>query len=127
MNTQRIRRPLRAAEQIRGARAGRLHIHRTNAIGRMLDTIAPGTHTVRTIPVTIDDTRRLRVVVENALGQPVTADRAAHRAAAKVLITMFPGVEWTAPQRYTVHTGHVTPDAPTAPAALALDTAEAIR
>lgn len=126
MNTPQRTRTLRAALAIYGARSARQHIARTAAIGRQLDLIAPGTVEVRTAPVTTGTQRRTWVELTDVLGLPL-GDRDAHRAAGRLLMHMFPRADWSAPQRYTVDTGHLTPDAPTAPAELGIDTAEATR
>ncbi|MFE4328693.1 hypothetical protein ACFRQM_04340 [Streptomyces sp. NPDC056831] len=127
MNTPQRTRRLRAGIAIYGARSARQHIARTAAISRQLDQIAPGTAEVRIVPVTIDDQHRTWAVLLNDLIQPVSAGHDARAAAARLLRHMFPRADWSAPQRYNVHTGHLTPDAPTAPAALGIDTAEAAR
>ncbi|MER8086581.1 hypothetical protein ABTZ57_15960 [Streptomyces sp. NPDC094048] len=127
MNPQTTRRPLRGALAIYGARSARQHIARTAAIARQLDQIAPSTAEVRIVPVTIDDQPRTRAVLLNDLIQPVSAGHDARAAAARLLRHMFPRADWSAPQRYNVHTGHLTPDAPAVPTALGIDTAEAAR
>ncbi|MDT0432769.1 hypothetical protein [Streptomyces salyersiae] len=109
-----------------GARAGRRHLARTAVIGRQLDEIAPGTAEVRTVPVTIDGEPRTWVALLNDLAQPI-GDGDARTAALGLLSRAFPGADWSSPQTYTVRTGHLTPDVPTAPAALGIDTAEAAR
>ncbi|WP_326698010.1 hypothetical protein OG909_12070 [Streptomyces sp. NBC_01754] len=109
-----------------GARAGRRHLARTAVIRRQLDQIAPGTAEVRTVPVTLDGEPRTWVVLLNDLVQPI-GDSNARLAAIGLLSRAFPGADWSNPQTYTVRTGHLTPDAPTVPAALGIDTAEAAR
>ncbi|NEA19850.1 hypothetical protein G3I29_31235 [Streptomyces halstedii] len=95
-------------------------------IRRQLDQIAPGTAEVRTVPVTLDGEPRTWVALLNDLAQPIGGGDA-RLAAIGLLARAFPGADWSAPQRYDVRTGHLTPDAPTAPAALGIDTAEAAR
>ncbi|MEV4966693.1 hypothetical protein AB0886_09835 [Streptomyces sp. NPDC024062] len=109
-----------------GARAARRHLARTAVISRQLDQITPGTAEVRTVPVTLDGEPRTWVVLLNDLGQPIGGPDA-RTAAIGLLARAFPGADWSGPQTYTVRTGHLTPDVPTAPAALALDTAETAR
>ncbi|WP_203632921.1 hypothetical protein [Streptomyces halstedii] len=109
-----------------GARVGRRHLARTGVIRRQLDQIAPGTAEVRTVPVTLDGEPRTWVALLNDLAQPIGGGDA-RLAAIGLLARAFPGADWSAPQRYDVRTGHLTPDAPTAPAALGIDTAEAAR
>ncbi|MGW1405058.1 hypothetical protein [Streptomyces sp. NPDC002403] len=127
MNTPQTTRRLRAGIAIYGARSARLHLARTALIGRQLNQIAPGTAEVRTVPVTIDDQPRTWAVLLNDLIQPVTTGHDARTAAVRLLRHMFPRADWTTPQRYDVHTGHLAPDTPAAPVALAIDTAEAGR
>lgn len=116
--TQTIGGP-RAALGILGGQIGRRHLARTALIARQLDAIAPGTARVRTVPVTADrdGIRRTAtwVVLDDALGIPVRADRAAHRAAAALLRRHIPAADWTVAQRYDAATGALTPDAPTMP------------
>ncbi|WP_406014360.1 hypothetical protein OG520_22315 [Streptomyces sp. NBC_00984] len=127
MNPQTTRRPLRAALAIYGARSARQHLARTGAITRQLDQIAPGTAEVHTVPVTIDDQPRTWAVLLNDLIQPVTTGHDARMAAVRLLRHMYPRADWSTPQRYDVRTGHLTPDTPTAPAALDINTAEVTR
>lgn len=128
MNTpQTTRRPLRGGLAIYGARSARQHLARTAVIGRQLDQIAPGTAEVYTAPVTLDDAPRTWVALINALGQPLATDGETRLAAVRLLHHHFPRAGWNAPQRYDVHTGHLTPDAPTVPAELGIDTAETAR
>ncbi|MFJ2909393.1 hypothetical protein ACIO8F_08145 [Streptomyces sp. NPDC087228] len=127
MNTPQRTRRLRACYAIYGARSARQHIARTAAIGRQLDQIAPGTAEVRIVPVTTDDRPYTRAVLLNDLIQPVSAGHDARAAAARLLRHMFPRADWSAPQRYDVHTGHLTPDVPAVPAALGIDTAKDAR
>ncbi|MFE6683964.1 hypothetical protein [Streptomyces sp. NPDC057729] len=134
MNPQTTRRPLRGALAIYGARSARRDMQRTAVIGRQLDQIAPSVATVRTVPVMTDGLggsgRRYTawVALDNALGQPVTADRTAHRAVRQLLLSAFPGADWSRPQTYDVTTGQLAILQPlTAPAGLGIDTAEAAR
>ncbi|UTN92129.1 hypothetical protein SEA_HFRANCETTE_35 [Streptomyces phage HFrancette] len=120
MNSQTTRRrTLRAAHYLTGARIGRRHVTRTAVIRRQLDQIAPGVHTVRTVPVWTDGTGTVRltacVVLLDALGLSVRADRAAHRAAYGLLRRLLPGTDWTHPYAYDVATGVLVLDAPALP------------
>lgn len=100
--------------------AERKHAVRTGVIARQLDQIAPGTIRVRIVPVRTADHNgadRLTtwVVLTDALGGPVGADRDAHRAAAGLLTRMFPGADWARPQVYDAITGALSVDEPTMP------------
>lgn len=111
-----------------GARLARHHVERVGIIARQLDQIAPGTTTVRTVPITLDGERRTWVALDNALGQPVLADRAAHVAAYRLLRNLLPDAPWgTAPLDYDATTGETRDAAPTVPAALGIETAEVSR
>ncbi|MFE4059494.1 hypothetical protein ACFXP3_24930 [Streptomyces sp. NPDC059096] len=92
---------------------------RTALISRQLDQIAPGTARVRTVPVSTerDGEQRLAtwVTLDDSLGGPVKADRAAHRAACGLLRRMFPAADWTRPQVYDAITGDLALDEPTMP------------
>ncbi|MFF5582690.1 hypothetical protein [Streptomyces hygroscopicus] len=92
---------------------------RTAVIARQLDQIAPGTARVRTVPVSTDRDGEQRlatwVALDDALGGPVKADRAAHRAARGLLRRMFPAADWTRPQVYDAITGDLAVDEPTMP------------
>ncbi|MEW1774707.1 hypothetical protein [Streptomyces sp. NPDC086777] len=85
------------------------HATRTAVIARQLDQIAPGTARVQTIPVPTnrdgEERRATWVVLGDALGGPVKADRDAHRAARGLLLRMFPAADWTRPQVYDAITG----------------------
>jgi hypothetical protein len=125
-------RTLRAHLAIRGARGARTFLAHRAALAAELDRIAPGITTVRTVPVWTDGSGTARVstwvTLDNALGQPLAADRAAHRAARKLLHDAFPGADWTRPQDYDTHTGQLTTPPPLAvPAGLGIDTAQAAR
>ncbi|MES9554814.1 MULTISPECIES: hypothetical protein [unclassified Streptomyces] len=127
MTPQTTHHPLRAALAIYGARSCRQHLARTAAIARQLDQIAPGTAEVVIVPVIVDDAPRTHVWLLDALRLALPADREAHSAAARLLRHMYPRADWSAPQLYTVRTGHLLYDAPVAPAALGIDTAEVTR
>ncbi|MET8399609.1 hypothetical protein [Streptomyces sp900116325] len=132
MNTPQITRPLRAALAIRGSQGARTFLAHRAAIARELDRIAPGITAVRTVPVWTDGSATARastwVTLDNALGQPVTANRTAHRAARQLLHDTFPGADWTRPQDYDTHTGQLTTPPPLAvPAGLGIDTASVSR
>ncbi|MGW7201073.1 hypothetical protein [Streptomyces chryseus] len=105
----------RATQAIRAAQAARKALTRTAVIARQLDEIAPGTARVRTVPVQCSTgTERLTtwVTLDNALGQPLAADRTAHRAARNLLRRMFPAADWTTAQEYDTRTGALTAPAP---------------
>ncbi|WP_371796014.1 hypothetical protein [Streptomyces sp. NBC_01718] len=132
MNTQHSTRPLRAALAIRGSQGARTFLAHRAALARELDRIAPGITTVRTVPVWTDGSGTGRwstwVTLDNALGQPLTANRAAHRDARQLLHSAFPGADWTRPQDYDTHTGQLTtPPQLAAPAGLGIDTAPVSR
>ncbi|MFE2043206.1 hypothetical protein ACFXAZ_20215 [Streptomyces sp. NPDC059477] len=95
------------------------HATRTAVIARQLDQIAPGTVRVRTAPVRTerDGEQRLTtwVVLGDALGGPVKADRDAHRAARGLLLRMFPAADWSRPQVYDAITGALAVDTPVMP------------
>lgn len=117
-NAQRTARP-RAAEAVEGALAARKRLARTGVIARQLDQIAPGTARVRTVPVTTDRDGEQRVAMwvalDDALGLPLTADRAAHRAALGLLRRAFPAADWTRPHAYDAATGDLALDEPAMP------------
>ncbi|WP_275463345.1 hypothetical protein [Streptomyces noursei] len=117
--TQATARSPRTALAIEGALAGRRHLTRRAVIARQLDAIAPGTVHVRTVPVHTDrdGERRLAtwVVLDDALGQPIQADRDAHRAARGLLRRAFPAADWTRPLAYDAATGALAYDEPTMP------------
>ncbi|MFF4672322.1 hypothetical protein ACFY1C_21095 [Streptomyces sp. NPDC001279] len=119
MNSQTTRRTLRAAHYLTGARDGHRHVTRTAVIRRQLDQIAPGVHTVRTVPVWTDGTGTPRltayVTLLDALGLAVRADRAAHRAAYGLLCRLLPGTDWSHPYAYDVAAGVLVLDAPALP------------
>jgi hypothetical protein len=111
-----------------GARAARAHLTRTTVIARQLDEIAAGTVSVRTVPITLDGERRTWVVLDNALGQPIHADRAAHHAAYRLLRHLLPDAPWgTVPLDYNATTGEARDASPTAPAELGIEMVEAAR
>ncbi|MGC5343683.1 hypothetical protein [Streptomyces sp. DT171] len=111
-----------------GARAARLRLARTGVISRQLDQIAPGTSTVRTVPLTLDGERRTWVALDDALGLPLTADQAAHHAAYRLLRHLIPDAPWgSVALDYDVATGTVRDVSPSAPAELGLDSAEVTR
>ncbi|MFC8199913.1 hypothetical protein ACFUTV_31655 [Streptomyces sp. NPDC057298] len=118
----------RTGRALRGTEAARKHLARTAVIARQLDIIAPGTVHVRTVHVWTDRDDRHRaatwVTLDDALGLPVRADHAAHRAARGLLRRMFPAADWTRPLDYDAHTGALTYDEPAAPAELGLDDQE---
>ncbi|MBB6415807.1 hypothetical protein [Streptomyces sp. AK010] len=95
------------------------HAVRTAVIARQLDQIAPGTARVQTVPVPTDRDGEQRlatwVVLGDALGGPVKADRDAHRAARGLLLRMFPAADWTRPQLYDAITGALAVDTPVMP------------
>ncbi|MEV0559422.1 hypothetical protein AB0I27_39000 [Streptomyces sp. NPDC050597] len=95
------------------------HRIRTDVIARQLDQIAPGTARVRTAPVRTDRDGEQRlatwVALDDALGQPIKANRDAHRAARGLLRRMFPAADWTRPHVYDAITGDLALDAPTMP------------
>ncbi|OKJ42741.1 hypothetical protein AMK22_05185 [Streptomyces sp. CB01580] len=103
---------------MRGGQAGRRHIVRTAVIRRQLDQIAPGVHTVRTVPVWTDGTGTVRmstaVVLLDALGLALRADLAARRAAHQLLAAAYPA-DWAQPYAYDVATGALVLDAPSLP------------
>lgn len=119
MNTPQVTRRPRAAEAIQGASRARHNLARRDLLARQLDAIAHGTARVRTIPVSTDrdsEQRRVTIVLlDDALGFPVDADRAAHRAARDLLRRMFPAADWTRPQVYDAITGALAIDEPTMP------------
>jgi hypothetical protein len=116
---ERTRRPLRAALAIQGARRARNDLARPALIARQLDAIAPGTARVRIVPVQTDRDGEQRVAtavaLDDALGLPINADRAAHRAALGLLRRMFPAADWTKPHAYDALTGALALDEPTMP------------
>ncbi|MEU4998278.1 hypothetical protein [Streptomyces sp. NPDC021622] len=122
------RRLSRTAQAVQGGRAARRHLARTDVIARQLADIAQGTVRVRTVPVrTVQDgteRRSTRVMLADAEGRPVAADREAHRATLGLLARMLPGVDRSRPLTYDARTGRFTADEPTAPVDLGLDTAE---
>ncbi|MFK0108546.1 hypothetical protein [Streptomyces sp. NPDC091217] len=95
------------------------HATRTAVIARQLDQIAPGTARVQIVPVPTDrggeEHRAAWVVLGDALGGPVKADRDAHRAARGLLLRMFPAADWTRPQVYDAITGALAIDNPVMP------------
>lgn len=99
--------------------AAEKHRARTGVIARQLDQIAPGTTRVRIVPVSTDRDGEQRlatwVVLDDALGGPVTADREAHRAAAGLLRRMFPAADWSRPHAYDAITGALALDEPHMP------------
>ncbi|MGW5673967.1 hypothetical protein ACWEV4_02550 [Streptomyces sp. NPDC003860] len=109
----------RTALALIGADTARRHLARTALIARQLDAIAPGTVRVRTVPVHTDrdgtPRRATWVTLDNALGQPIEADRAAHRAARGLLRRLLPDADWTRPQVYDATTGDLTIDVPSLP------------
>ncbi|MFG7946330.1 hypothetical protein [Streptomyces cacaoi] len=117
--TQQTTQTPRAVLAVEGARTARRHLTRRDVIARQLDAIAPGTARVRTVPVTIDrDGERRRVTwvtLDDALGQPVAADRAAHRAARGLLRRMLPDADWSRPLAYDAITGELADDEPEMP------------
>ncbi|AYD86225.1 hypothetical protein SEA_DAROLANDSTONE_34 [Streptomyces phage Darolandstone] len=116
--TQRTARP-RAAAAVEGALAARKRLALTAVLARQLDQIAPGTAQVRTVPVNTDRDGEQRlatwVVLDDALGLPIEADRAAHTAARRLLRAAFPAADWTRPHTYDAATGDLALDAPTLP------------
>ncbi|MFD3903009.1 hypothetical protein HXS80_20685 [Streptomyces sp. CB04723] len=124
MNTQHsTRRPLRAAQAIRGGQAGRRHITRTGVIRRQLDQIAPGVAVVCLVPVITAGHRGTHVMLLNDLAQPI-GDDAAARAAGRLLRRAFPATRATA-HDYYVQSGCLVDATPAAPAVLGTDTAPA--
>lgn len=119
MNTTQATARPRAAQAVEGALAARKHLTRTGVIARQLDQIAPGTARVRITPVHTDRDGEQRVAqwvaLDDALGLPLTADRAAHRAALGLLRRAFPAADWTQPHAYDTATGELTLDAPALP------------
>ncbi|MFF5495732.1 hypothetical protein [Streptomyces aquilus] len=116
--TQRTARP-RAAEAVEGALAARKRLALTGVLARQLDQIAPGTARVRIVPVHTDRDGEqhvaMWVALDDALGLPLKADRAAHRAALGLLRRAFPAADWTRPHAYDAATGDLALDAPTLP------------
>ncbi|MFD7121936.1 hypothetical protein ACFWAA_33585 [Streptomyces sp. NPDC059922] len=111
MNTnQPIGRP-RTADAVEGSLAARKHLALTGVLARQLDQISPGTARVRTVPVHTDRDGEQRVatwvVLDDALGQPIKADRAAHVAARRLLRAAFPAADWTRAQVYDALTGEL--------------------
>ncbi|MGC0205258.1 hypothetical protein [Streptomyces levis] len=123
MNTPQPTRVPRAVLAINGARAARRHTRFVRVVAAQLNEIAPGTVRVRVIPVTRDGRRRTWVVLDSNNG-PVGADREQHAAAYGLLTRAFPGADWTRARTYDARTGLLAVDEPTAPAALALNSAE---
>ncbi|AGK80433.1 hypothetical protein SFUL_5545 [Streptomyces microflavus DSM 40593] len=124
MSTQHsTRRPLRAAQAIRGGQAGRRHVTRTAVIHRQLDQIAPGVAVVCIIPVTTAGMRGTHVLLLNDLAQPL-GDADAHRAAGRLLRTAYPS-GWDTAQDYYVRDGRMVDATPSAPAALGAPAAPA--
>ncbi|MET9555122.1 hypothetical protein [Streptomyces sp. NPDC006645] len=111
--TQRIARP-RTGEAVEGALAARKRLALTGVLARQLDEIAPGTARVRTVPVHTDRDGEQRVatwvVLDDVLGLPIKADRAAHVAARRLLRRAFPAADWTRPQVYDALTGDLALD-----------------
>lgn len=129
MTNRETTRPVpRAAQAIEGARAAERHLARTSVIARQLEQIAPGTITVRTVPMHSDrdgtPRRAMYVVLAGTDGRPVGADREAHRAARGLLARMFPGADWTRPLIYDARSGGLAIDEPIAPIDLGLDDQE---
>ncbi|MGW1760968.1 hypothetical protein [Streptomyces mirabilis] len=95
------------------------HATRTAVIARQLDQIAPGIARVQIVPVPTDRDGEQQlttwVVLGDALGGPVKADRDAHRAARGLLLRMFPAADWTRPQVYDAITGALAVDTPVMP------------
>ncbi|MDX3063394.1 hypothetical protein PV518_14580 [Streptomyces sp. ND04-05B] len=119
MNTpQRTARP-RAAEAVKGALEARKRLQLTAVLARQLEQIAPGTARVRTVPVHTDRDGEQRlatwVVLDDALGLPIEADRAAHTAARRLLRAAFPAADWTRPHAYDTATGELALDGPAMP------------
>jgi hypothetical protein len=104
---------------IQAARAARKHLARTAVIARQLNEIAPGTVHVRIVPVQTDHDGEQHVatwvVLDDALGLPIEADRAAHRAARGLLQRAFPVADWSRPHAYDARTGALALDEPTMP------------
>ncbi|CAM5489744.1 hypothetical protein SROCM77S_03974 [Streptomyces rochei] len=119
MNTTQPTAAPRAAEAVAGALAARKRLALTGVIARQLDQIAPGTARVRIVPVTTDRDGEQRVAtwvsLDDALGLPLKADRAAHRAARGLLRRAFPAADWTRAHAYDVAAGDLALDAPTLP------------
>lgn len=127
MNTPQPTRTLRAAQAITGAHAARRRAEFVRIMASQLDQIAPGTARVRTVPVTRDGRVRTWVILDDAAGRPVEADRDAHRAAHGLLTRAFPEADWTRPRTYDARTGVLAVNEPTAPAALGLTAEESAR
>ncbi|OII60888.1 hypothetical protein BJP40_08480 [Streptomyces sp. CC53] len=119
MNTTERTAGPRAAQAIEGALAARKHLARTGVLARQLDQIAPGTARVRIVPVHTDRDGEQRlatwVALDDALGSPIKADRAAHRAALGLLRRAFPAADWTRPHVYDAAVGDLALDEPTLP------------
>ncbi|MET9253783.1 hypothetical protein [Streptomyces sp. NPDC003717] len=119
MNTSQPTARPRAAQAVEGALAARRRLALTRVIARQLDQITPGTARVRVVPVHTDRDGEQRiamwVALDDALGLPLKADRAAHRAALGLLRRAFPAADWTRPQAYDALTGGLALDAPTLP------------
>lgn len=127
VNTPQPTRAPRAAQAILGARRARQRSQFVRVIARQLDEIAPGTVRVRTAPVTRDGRRRTWVVLDDAAGRPVEADREQHAAAYGLLSRAFPAADWSRPRAYDARTGVLAVDEPAAPAELGLGTAPEAR
>lgn len=116
--TQRIAHP-RTAEAVEGALAARKRLALMGVLARQLDEIATGTARVRTVPVHTDRDGEQRVatwvVLDDALGLPIEADRDAHRAARRLLRAAFPAADWSRPHTYDALTGELALDEPTMP------------
>ncbi|WP_411145312.1 hypothetical protein [Streptomyces sp. x-80] len=120
MNTSEItRRTPRAALAAQAFTAARKRLALTAVLARQLDQIVPGTARVRTVPVHTDRDGEQRlatwVVLDDALGLPIEADRAAHTAARRLLRAAFPAADWTQPHTYDTATGALALDAPAMP------------
>lgn len=117
-NAQRTARP-RAAAAVEGALAARKRLALTAVLARQLEQIAPGTARVRTVPVQTDRDGEQRlatwVVLDDALGLPIEADRDAHTAARRLLRRAFPAADWTRPHTYDTATGDLALDEPAMP------------
>ena len=120
MNTpETTRHTPRAALAAKAFTSARKRLALTAVLARQLDQIAPGTARVRTIPVQTDRDGEQRlatwVVLDDALGLPIEADRDAHTAARRLLRLAFPAADWTRPHAYDTATGALALDEPAMP------------
>ncbi|MER8042559.1 hypothetical protein [Streptomyces sp. NPDC094032] len=113
----------RAAAAIPGARAARRRAEFVDVVARQLHQIAPGTVRVRTVPVLVEDRRRMWVELIDATGGVVSTSADQCRQAYGLLRRGFPAADWTRPRLYLAPTGELVDDTPRVPAELGIDTA----